>query len=76
MKTPLIVATLLFASVSLFGAVAGGGSVPPTTPTTPTTPTAKPPCTKPGVTTPAAPKAPEKKEAEKKCDDAKRPFKK
>jgi hypothetical protein len=44
----------------------------------------KPPCTKPtttGTTTKApekkeAPKAPEKKEVEKKCDDAKRPFKK
>ena len=76
MKTPLIVATLLFTSVSLFGAVAGGGGVPPTTPTTPTVPTVKPGCTKPGVATPSAPKAPEKKSAEKKSDDAKRPFKK
>ena len=69
MKTSLLASALLFASVSLFGAVAGGG-VPPTT-TTPTVPTVKP-----GCTTPAAPKAPEKKEAQKKCDDAKRPFKK
>lgn len=87
MKTPLLAATLLFASVSLFGAVAGGGGVPPTTPTTPTVPTVKPPCSKPGVVTPKAPekketekkeapKAPEKKETEKKCDDDKRPFKK
>ena len=81
MKTSLLAAALLFASVSLFGAAAGGGTVP----TVPTTPTVKPPCTKPGVSSPSTPKAPEKKEApkapekketEKKGDDDKRPFKK
>ena len=79
MKNPLFSAALLFASVSLFGAAAGGGTVPtvPSTPGTTTPPTVKPPCSKPS---PAAPKAPakkevEKREVEKKCDDSKRPFK-
>jgi hypothetical protein len=89
MKTPLLAATLLFASVSLFalgGVVVTPGTTPPTTPSVPTV---KPPCTKPTVVVPTTtkvpekketPKAPEKKEApkapEKKCDDDKRPFKK
>ncbi len=74
MKTSLLATALLFASVSLFGVAAGGGTVPPTPPTVPPTKTG---CNKSGDKKPSTPKAPEKKkESEKKCDDSKRPFKK
>jgi hypothetical protein len=71
MKTPLIAATLLFASVSLFGAAAGGGTVP-TFPNPPVTPPVSQP---PGPKTHDK-KCDDKKTSEKKCDDKKSDEKK